>query len=425
MGEAKRRGTYEERKKTADFECIICREVKAFTDRSDEHVIPDSLNGYYHIFNVCLPCNANMGSKVDSKLLDYKLTELHRFSDQIKGKSGKIPYPFKEIYSLKGQPDKRVTTEFKNGEISSKFLPDTIPETNEDGTIKAFTLVVDAKDKHLLDGMYKKFMQRNNLKEDSIIKKEYVEKVIEKPELEGRWTIDTHNYRIGLLKIAYEFAVNQIPDYFKDPSAIKISNILHKANYDELNTIQITYGFEKEIFDKLSPLIDMEKKRHILILTSLGKGLQCLIKLDEVIHAVVSLSNLNYIDFFDSILCLNDLENNNYKIILLSTLFKGQSSEIYEKYDQNLIYKNNDIPGSDLIEKDDQPVLFDMYGNKFRYSLIRLCKRSYYEEEKLENDTFSRKHYFPSSIKFFVKTSITRKLYQVVGCKIDHKYKKL
>ena len=42
---------------------------------NDEHVIPDSLGGYYHIYNVCVVCNGNTGSLVDTHLTNHKFAE--------------------------------------------------------------------------------------------------------------------------------------------------------------------------------------------------------------------------------------------------------------------------------------------------------------------------------------------------------------
>lgn len=47
--------------------CIICH--RDGVDLSDEHVIPDAIGGYYHIYNVCKKCNSNLGDHVDIHLL--------------------------------------------------------------------------------------------------------------------------------------------------------------------------------------------------------------------------------------------------------------------------------------------------------------------------------------------------------------------
>ncbi|WP_216069793.1 HNH endonuclease, partial [Acinetobacter bereziniae] len=245
MGEANRRGTLEERIKNANFKCIICRKVKLASERSDEHVIPDSLNGYYHINSVCKKCNSNMGSSVDGVLLNHKLTELYRFSEKISGKSGKIPNPFKEVKSLKGSPEIKIRTEISNnGELIYKYIPDRKVEKNEDGTLKSVKIIVDAKDKAQLEGMRQKILDRSILKDTDTFTTSYVEDEIENPELSGEWVIDTLKFKLGLLKIAYEFAVDSISGYFNDDLAIKISEILKDSNYERIKELKIGTGFD-------------------------------------------------------------------------------------------------------------------------------------------------------------------------------------
>lgn len=67
--------------------CIICRQPT--TSFSDEHVIPDAIGGYYHIYSVCKECNSDMGSLVDSKLTNHKFMEFQRRLYGLKGKPAK------------------------------------------------------------------------------------------------------------------------------------------------------------------------------------------------------------------------------------------------------------------------------------------------------------------------------------------------
>lgn len=64
--------------------CIICRLEK--DNMSDEHVIPDSLGGYYHVHTVCRDCNSLLGTKVDTHLINNKFGELYRSRYNLKGK---------------------------------------------------------------------------------------------------------------------------------------------------------------------------------------------------------------------------------------------------------------------------------------------------------------------------------------------------
>ena len=54
--------------------CIICHQDNQ--ELSDEHVIPEAIGGYYHIYNVCKDCNSKLGDHVDKLLLTIGLSRL-------------------------------------------------------------------------------------------------------------------------------------------------------------------------------------------------------------------------------------------------------------------------------------------------------------------------------------------------------------
>ena len=66
--------------------CIICRKEKENKEFSDEHVIPDSLGGVYHIYNVCKECNSRLGDKIDIHLVNNIFSIIKREQLGIKGK---------------------------------------------------------------------------------------------------------------------------------------------------------------------------------------------------------------------------------------------------------------------------------------------------------------------------------------------------
>ena len=87
--------------------CIICRKEKLENEFNEEHIIQDSIGGRIKINDVCKECNSKLGNKVDIHLTNNFMSELNRFELGIKGKSGKLPNPFKEG-GLKGEENKRV-----------------------------------------------------------------------------------------------------------------------------------------------------------------------------------------------------------------------------------------------------------------------------------------------------------------------------
>lgn len=203
--------------------CIICRNDKE--DMSDEHVIPDSMGGFYHIFNVCKTCNSRMGEKVDSPLVNHKLTELYRFAQEIEGKSGSIPNPFSGIFMEEGNPKVKARVDVnKEGKLEVLYHP-VIKLKEDAGVVQSIEIAVDSKDEGMIDGILQKIIKRKGISESAIVKGER-RREIRTGGVGGRWEIDILKFKIGLLKIAYEFAVDSIPDFFTDPDAIKISEIL-------------------------------------------------------------------------------------------------------------------------------------------------------------------------------------------------------
>ena len=129
--------------------CIICRQEK--TEFSDEHVIPDSMKGYYHIYTVCKTCNSDLGTKVDSKLVNHKFIEFHRYLLGIKGKSGAIPNPFAGTQTLIDDPEQKVIVEIdEKGQFTPRLLP-KIPSISPSDKIENIKLTLDARDIHLKD----------------------------------------------------------------------------------------------------------------------------------------------------------------------------------------------------------------------------------------------------------------------------------
>lgn len=435
MGEAKRRGTLEERIKNADFRCIICRLMKKTLERSDEHVIPDSLNGYYHIYSVCKSCNSNMGASVDGVLLNHKLAQLYRFSEGISGKSGKIPNPFSEIKSIKGNPNASVKTEISDeGKIVYKYLPKVETEESEDGTLKSFNILVDSRDKKMVEGIRQKIIKRNKLENVQFISQESIENVIENPELTGQWEVDTLKFKLGLLKIAYEFAVDSIDEYFDDPLAIKISEIIRDSSYERIHELKIGSGLDKEIFKSIENIFDINKKRHILMLISIDQGLICLIKIDTVFHIGIQLSERKYMSFENSIIGINDLEIKSFtkkylfKIMNEATRltyirlgywvpsYKEYLSDQYEP--QNLDFKY------ELNSKGD-PKIFTKNGRIHKFSWKSLLLNYQIDDIEFTTDFYIQRFSFERDLGLYVKSIKTGKLYEFTELELSRKFNKI
>ena len=351
--------------------CIICRIEKDKKEFSDEHVIPDALGGYYHIYTVCKSCNSILGQKVDSKLTNHIFSKYQRNTLNLKGKSGKVPNPFDGTHIIKNDNNRKVRFEMDDKGIPMPYLlPEVEVEKEEDKTV--IKISIDGDDKDKFNSILEKTLKRNGISTDTHKIDYDLDKHIKKfkPIIKMEHKLDVRDFKIGLLKIAYEFAVDKLPEYFVDQKAKDISNALLNADYGTAETFVLGSGFEKDIIEPLKCIFDFDSNKHYLILMSSNNGLLCYIKLSNLFEIIVHLSDKTYLEN-NLLFCINDLDNKEVKIgDLLTNInqiyspmeyhFKhfSQSKNFVEKFD-NMRYGidfkffkiNNNLP------------LFDRYGN--------------------------------------------------------------
>ncbi|MBW3832034.1 HNH endonuclease [Aeromonas hydrophila] len=293
--------------------CIICREKT--NDFSDEHVIPDSLGGYYHIYTVCKQCNSDLGSNVDSDLVNHKFSDFQRFLLGIKGKSGKIPNPFSGTHSFTNNSDQKVQVRLDEDKKTVPYIIPSVNQNKSNGLVDSVNIVVDATDEHKLDDIIKKTAKRIGVPYERISVGEKTVQSTPCPEINISLSIDLHDFKLGLLKIAYEFAIDSIPKYYDDPMAIDISKILHSANHERsTDFVKIGNGFQHEVMQPFESLLDFESEKHYLILTKLNENLVCFVKLHKLFTVGVVLSEYGYLDE-NFIVGINDIVGKSFNKI--------------------------------------------------------------------------------------------------------------
>ncbi|RBH57339.1 MULTISPECIES: HNH endonuclease [Pseudomonas] len=292
--------------------CIICRNDKDESDFNDEHVIPDSLGGYYHIDTVCIDCNSRMGKEVDAPLVNHKLSELYRFSQEIAGKSGKIPNPFAGTFSQKDAPNKKARLDVGgDGKLEIYYTPEII--WVEDNGKLSLTVAVDSKDEGRIDQIVAKALSRKNIPPEAVVRGERTVQ-IDTTAFTSQWSMDINKFKIGLLKIAYEFAVDTLPVYFEDEEAVRISEILRDAKYDDiLKYVKIGNGLQQEIWGPFSQFLDLDSRSHYLALSANDSmGLVCLVKLHDLFAVGVVLSSKRYLGEGEMHVGINSLNESNF-----------------------------------------------------------------------------------------------------------------
>ena len=296
-------------------DCIICH--KKDVPMSDEHIIPKALGGYMHTWKVCKTCNSVLGEKIDTKLTDHEMMKWERYEHQLKGESGKdIPCPIEGTHFADDGKKYRIVKE------ADGFVTHCIPEIKKSSDGKQITLTIDPDEINSAEKIISKYCKRNGLgfDKDSLSASPVRQKP--SPGFEMQMEIDLSNFKMGLLKIAYEFTACLIDDYVNDPEACKISSILHHASEDRLDEVDFGgTGFD-DVFPKLfGNYIDFTKdSRHYIMLTSLNGQTWCLVRLFNVFCLAMKMSDRSYPLSEEKIIAINDFRTHDFELFTLSEL---------------------------------------------------------------------------------------------------------
>ena len=408
--------------------CIICRKIKS--DFNDEHVIPDSIQGYYHIKKVCKDCNSKMGSKIDDKLTNHKFIEFQRNLLELKGKSGAIPNPFSGTHTIQDDPEQKIQLIIdKDG----KFIPKFIPKVPKTSTITdKFTIVIDKKEETQLNIIVDKFLQRNGISKNNI--KQEKKYKSEKPWIHMQMIIDIHSFKMGILKIAYEFTVDQIPEYFDDPAAIEISKILFNVDFEALkdNMIMFGDGFNKKVLDPFAHLIDFENNNHYLILCDLPDlGLLCFINLFNTFSIAFRMSEKTGYIKDSLIIGKNDIQNKSFKVLNINQLIQQTYTPIEYRFQyylpDNIAFKEfliNDRKSNFSFYKENDQVPFYFKDGVIAYKNIDIKLRQSQLQNKqkgdIKNEIITE---FILDEELYIKLLPINKLFRVISVQIEQ-YKK-
>lgn len=298
-------------------ECIICRKLKKENEFSDEHVIPESIGGYYHIYTVCRDCNSKLGQRVDSAIVNHSLTKFHRYLYNLAGKSGKIPSPFSSNNStLCDDPTQKVKISTNNiGDMDCYFIPkiSTIDDILSTGEI---SITLDKRDESKIEPILNGLSKRLNIPLDELKQDLIISQHKAPIHIRDTITINTLNFKIGLLKIAYEFAVDSIPEYYMDEKSILISKILFSADYKAVDThsFLLDSGFDPNFLELIPGLTRtnlISEHDYVLVLLGSNRGTFCIIHLAELFNTRVLLSTKNYLGK-NLIFGINDFKQHHF-----------------------------------------------------------------------------------------------------------------
>lgn len=224
------------------------------------------------------------------------------------------------------------------------------------------------------------------------------------------------------LKIAYEFAVTAIPEYFNDDWAKLFSSFLHKGENSDLIKARIESlnpilsSFEKE----LRVLVDIPLHVHAISLSPIkGLGLVCFVKIFDRIFPY-HISNKQYFSTFDKEIAVynNCVEKSHilkldlrWKDIRLSINLNGLNQE------EEMVIKDALSKSGDSISLEEHQIpVFTKTGESFATSLADITPYIFKKYQVI--DFAGRNVSFHVSLpenELFVKYKPTNKLIELMG----------
>lgn len=405
--------------------CIICRKDKQ--DMSDEHVIPDSLGGAYHLFNVCKVCNSKMGEKVDAPLVNHKLTDLYRLSQDMAGKSGKVPNPFSGMFFAEEDPTAKARVNLnEDGRLEVEFHP-IVKLKEEAGKVQSIEITVDSKNEAEIDDILKKILKRKGIPETAIIKGES-RREIRTGGVGTLWEMDLLKFKIGLLKIAYEFAVDSVPAYFATPDAVCVSEILERADYERASEYaKIGSGLKHEIFEPFARYLDLSSKKHYLILTQTDFGLLALIKLHDLFAVGFLLSEDRLLGSGEIIIGVNDIDGRGFRKALMADVINECMGPLHTRFCYHLVGEREETEGRAEIQSDGyryegqgehRVPIYKRNGARYPLFVDQILETASFED--LWDGTWHiQRYWFDQSQEYFVRSVGSGNLYRVIGLEMS------
>ena len=292
--------------------CAICHRTDV--RYAVEHVIPEALGGCYRRKEmVCVDCNSELGHRVDDALVNHGLSKMFRFVHGLRGKAKKAPNPFAGEYRLRSDPTRKMRIEVgSGGRLIPYFIPDVRRDELGDGRV-GVNVSVDSTDERKLEPMVRKIADRLGGSAEEALAG--AERTVVKSDsgLVGQMTLDTRNYKIGLLKIAYEFAVDRIPGYIGSSDALQIARILREARFEEVERyVNIGDGLDRRIMSPFSDFLAYDGVKHYLVLCSSNTSVLCFVHLDGLFSVGVTLSSEGFGDLFE--IGVNDVGKRSFRI---------------------------------------------------------------------------------------------------------------
>ena len=175
------------------------------------------------------------------------------------------------------------------------------------------SISVDSTDEERLEPMVRKIANRLGGSGEEALTGAERTVVQSDSEIHVRLAIDTRNYKIGLLKIAYEFAVDRIPGYMGCRDAKEIAKILRGGLFEEVERyVNIGDGLDRRIMSPFSDFLGYDGVKHYLVLVGSDTGVLCFVHLHNLFSVGVTLSTERFGEQFE--IGVNDVEKGSFRV---------------------------------------------------------------------------------------------------------------
>ena len=299
--------------------CIVCHQDNV--PMSDEHVIPKAIGGCYHVFTVCDDCNSKrFGKKVDPLLIEHPLIQLIRWQKKLKSYKGSYPHPLsKPVYGTDGT----IYYVKENGtDLEPHIFPTTEVEYDNNGLLKSVKLQIDTEDEADVDEILAKRLSREGIDLSKFSSSKTVTRISEKLTLHYHWIMDLHDFNLDLLKMAYEFTCDSLPNYENDETAKIIADVLYSCDPKRLSEVHMANVKLDKLIDRIfGDYIDFstDDRHYLFLICTKGKVL-CLVWLFNSLCTGFVMSDTMGVDFLKTRVLINDTAKHQYENFLLEEL---------------------------------------------------------------------------------------------------------
>jgi len=286
--------------------CIFCLDEKPGLLFTDEHVFPKAIGGRFVIRNVCKRCNDLLGSRVDCRLTEHVVVQAARGALDLAGKGGRVP-KLLEHMALAGKPGHRLVNRLDaHGKPQHYLVPHVERRTNADGC-ESVSIVVDVSDRDRLPEMLNKMRSRAGL---SILPSDEIQSRAQvvctpHPVMEKHFTVDEHEYKRCILKIAYELTCHWLGEgYLDDPHAELMRRcVVSEEAPDEEMTRLFFDRIDYHEDGGLGRFWDFEEDSHLGMLTPLWTeaGIAAYVRIFKIFEGTLLVSRCSVAERYPSI----------------------------------------------------------------------------------------------------------------------------